>query len=233
MKKKRIYQNYIYGVILTVVIISIIPPVLKAIRTSGCIYQPTFKNQGRFYYLFKDKTEKNFNTVFSVGRSQKGWIYSYIYKKEFRITIWQVLNIKNPIKYSFVLRKSDSSFKIKDNPYSFSDIGPIPVIRIENKNCLNLTKKVSVYFRGKVNYVDTLKIHNFWGFQGELQEINFLNSNNDCQLRMYPLENTILTNLLVLKNNKSIIFIFVNPIGRDSFVSDPVKLFDLSSIPSY
>ncbi len=225
MKKKNIL-NFVYGGILTIVIISIVQIVVSLFKSSDCTYAPTLKNEGRFYYLFKDKASKDFKRIYSVGRINKGWIYSYLYKKELRITIWKLFDYDNLGVNDFVFNNRHKTYFLRSNSYSYSDIGPGPVIRLAKLDCLNLTSKMYINFLGEEKIIDTLKGSNMVKFLGNVKEIDFVNEKNECQLKFYPLKDSILTKLVIVKKKKDILIIFINPVGENSFKINPNNLFD-------
>jgi hypothetical protein len=83
-----------------------------------------------------------------------------------------------------------------------------------------------INFIGEEKYIDTLKNSNMVKFLGNIKEIDFVNENDECQLKIYPLKDQILTELVIVKNKKNMLIIFINPVGENFFKINPSGLFD-------
>ncbi len=224
--KKRVYLKAIYTIVIILVSITLIQVVYKIIKTSSCSYFPTMKNEDRYHYMFKDANERNFKTIYSSGRNKKGWLYTYDYKNELRITIWEFFEFNNLDVDDFHFIEKEDSAEIVGT-YTKVEIGGSPEIKIEFVACLNFTNKNKVELLGEDIKIDTLMNQKYKIAYGYLKELTFVNASNELQIRINFSEELVNTNLIIFKREHNLMFIITNPIGSKIFNSDINDIFKL------
>jgi hypothetical protein len=224
--KKSIYLKVIYLSIFIFFGIAITQFIVNIYKSKYCIYIPTTKNSDRYHYLIKSSSKNDLKLLISGGRRDKGWIYTYDYKDQYRITIWEIFGFNHLNLDDFILLQRINPLE-RQKSYQNIEVGKNPEINLKFKTCMDLSNKVKIVFAADSGLCDSLNLMKYISFCGKTRKILFINESNEQQINVSFGKKAVPVDLVIYKKANSLFLILITGIGPQNDIPQPNQILNL------
>jgi hypothetical protein len=172
-------------------------------------YEIKFGDYKRYLWIFNDSTQMQIDTVFAGGRVRKtDEIYSYIYRKNIYILIWEIKKLNN-----LDLNKVSIS-----QGFDFDDLDLTPNVVLDADSYVEEHIKFGEFFTDQINInldynsniLNSFSRPNYRGFYGTIRKMTFSDQTGENKV-MINFPGGASTALLILyKANNSFYIILID-----------------------
>jgi hypothetical protein len=214
-------------VIIAILTVSLGRIIFQYTTTLPCQYSVFVGLDGRFHWLFQDSIVKDLHKFYSVG-NDKGAIYAYNYKNDYRIVIWELSDYNlfelNKIEFHKEVDMHEANF----SPLATGAIENGPELTIESRLCLSFNGNITINIEEGSEILKEIKSDEYRGIYGKFRKIGIIDESNEYQMIFkYGGFLSIPTELILYEARNSFFIIVINPLEKGKIDDKTIGLLKL------